>query len=55
MLPERLTGIDDTNRGQHYYLEEGDRCWFIGEYFAGKGYEGGGTNQLIFNLKCKPT
>jgi hypothetical protein len=55
LLPLRLTGIDDTNRGQHHYLEEGDRCWFIGEYFAYKGYQGGGTNQLIMNLKIKPT
>src|SRR5262249_14497162 len=27
----------------------------FGEYFAGKGYQGGGTNQLIFNFKCKPS
>lgn len=55
MLPDRLTLIDDTNRGDHPYLESGDRCFYFGEYFAGKSYKGGPTNQLVFNLKCKPT
>ncbi len=55
LLPDRLTWIDDTNRHQHIYLQPGDRCLFFGEYFAGKGYQGGGTNQLIFNFKCKPS
>jgi hypothetical protein len=55
LLPDRFTWIDDTNRGQHYYLEPGDRCMYFGEYFAGKGYQGGDTNQLIHNLKIKPT
>lgn len=55
MLPDRLTLIDDTNRGYHPYLETGDRCFYFGEYFAGKSYKGGPTNQLIFNYKCKPT
>lgn len=55
LLPDRLTWIDDTNRHQHVYLQPGDRCLFFGEYFAGKGYQGGGTNQLIFNFKCKPS
>lgn len=55
MLPDRLTLIDDTNRGDHPYLEPDDRCFYFGEYFAGKSYKGGPTNQLIFNFKCKPT
>ncbi len=55
MLPDRLTLIDETNRGDHPYLETGDRCFYFGEYFAGKSYKGGPTNQLIFNFKCKPT
>lgn len=55
MLPDRLTLIDDTNRGDHPYLEPGDRCFYFGEYFAGKSYKGGPTNQLVFNFKCKPT
>jgi hypothetical protein len=55
LLPSRVTSIDDTNRSDHRYLEAEDKCYFFGEYFAGKGYQGGGTNQLILNLKCKPT
>jgi hypothetical protein len=55
LLPERLTSIDETNREHHAFLEQGDRCFFFGEYFAYKGYQGGGTNQLIFNFKCKPS
>ena len=55
MLPDRLTWIDATNRDDHMFLREGDRCLFFGEYFSGKGYEGGGTNQLIFNFKTKPS
>lgn len=55
MLPDRLTQIDETNRGDHPFLEAGDRCFYFGEYFAGKSYKGGPTNQLVFNFKCKPT
>lgn len=55
MLPDRLTLIDETNRSDHPYLEAGDRCFYFGEYFAGKSYKGGPTNQLVFNFKCKPT
>jgi hypothetical protein len=55
LLPERLTSIDETNREHHAFLEPDDRCFFFGEYFAYKGYQGGGTNQLIFNFKCKPS
>lgn len=55
MLPDRLTWVDETNRAQHNFLGEGDRCCHFGEYFAYKGYQGGGTNQLIFNFKIKPS
>ena len=50
--PDRLTWIDETNRADHPYLRDADRCVFFAGYFAGKGYQGGGTNQLIFNFKC---
>jgi hypothetical protein len=53
--PDRVTWIDETNRDVHYFLKEGDRCLFFGEYFAEKGWEGGETNQLIHNLKIEPT
>jgi hypothetical protein len=55
LLLERLSSIDETNREQHVFLEQGDRCVFFGEYFTAQGHQGGGTNQLIFNFKCKPS
>jgi len=55
LLPNRLTRIDDLYRGDHSYLEKGDRCYFFGEYFTGKGFEGGFTNDLILNLKIEPS
>ncbi len=55
MLPERLTSIDDRNREHHIYLEPRDQCFFFGEYFAHQGYEGGVTNRLIINFKCRPS
>jgi predicted amidophosphoribosyltransferase len=54
-LPNRLTAIDETTRGDHYYLAEADRCFCFGEYFADQGFGHSPTNQLIFNYKCKPT
>lgn len=54
-LPERFTAIDETNRADHCYLEEADRCLFFGEYFSGQGFQGGATNQLIINFKAPPT
>lgn len=55
LLPDRLTWIDETGRDQHAFLQEGDRCLFFGEYFAGRGYQGGGTNQLMLNFKTLPS
>lgn len=54
-LPSRLTWIDETSRGSHYYLTDDDRCIYFGEYFGGQGFSGGPTNQLIFNFKAKPS
>ncbi len=55
LLPDRLSAIDETTRGQHIYLSDDDRCYYFGEYFAYKGYQGGSTNQLILNFKIKPS
>ena len=55
MLPSRLTAIDETTRSNHRFLGADDRCLYFSEYFTGKGYEGGATNQLIFNLKTPPS
>jgi hypothetical protein len=55
LLPERLTGIDETNRGTHYYLVEEDECLYFGEFYSWKGWSGGPTNQLIKNFKRTPS
>ncbi|WNN63375.1 hypothetical protein [Enterobacter hormaechei] len=47
----RLTQIDELIRGQHYYLEVGDLCYFFGEYTARQRAAFSETNQLIMNLK----
>jgi hypothetical protein len=54
-LPGRLTWIDETRRGQHAFLETGDRCLFLGEYCAGRGHQGGATNRLVLNFKTPPS
>lgn len=46
-----LTKIDELIRLDHWYLDEQDECYFIGEYTAGRGYTHSATNQLILNLK----
>jgi hypothetical protein len=53
-LAVRLSKIDETNRPDHYYLGEEDRCYFFGEYTAGKGWAHSETNGLISNFK-KPS
>ncbi len=47
----RLTRIDELIRDQHYHLEDGDLCYFFGEYTARQGAAYSETNQLIMNLK----
>ncbi len=50
-FPDRLTEIDELTRPDHYWLTDDDRCYFLGEYTARKGYSYSRTNQLILNFK----
>ncbi len=50
-FPKRFTRIDALTRPDHYYLEEGDHCYFLGEYTARKGFSHSATNKLIINFK----
>ncbi len=50
-FPRRATAVDELTRPDHYYLDEDDRCAFIGEYTARAGYQHSETNRLILNLK----
>ena len=47
----RLSKIDELTRGDHYYLEVTDQCYFLREYTARRGFSHSETNQLIINLK----
>ena len=50
-LPTKLSKVDSLHITDHEYLTDGDRCYFLGEYTAQKGYSFSPTNDLISNLK----
>ena len=50
-FPRRATAVDELTRPDHHYLTKVDRCAFIGECTARRGYQHSATNQLILNLK----
>jgi hypothetical protein len=47
--------IGELERADHYYLTEDDQCYFFGEYTARAGYSHSSTNQIIANIKKKPS
>ncbi len=47
--------IGELERSDHYYLTADDTCYFFGEYSAREGYNHSSTNQIIFNIKKKPS
>jgi len=51
----RLTQIDDTSRGDHYHLTADDACYYLYEYTSHRDYSFSATNNLISNLKKKPS
>lgn len=51
----RLSQIDETSRGDHYHLTAEDRCYYLYEYTSHRDYSFSATNQLISNLKKKPS
>jgi predicted amidophosphoribosyltransferase len=50
-LASRLQKIDELTRRDHSFLEDGDHCYYFGEYTARESYAYSATNQLIHNLK----
>jgi hypothetical protein len=54
-IPQRLLQIDETTVGEHFSLAASDLCYYVWEYSAGQRYDFSPTNQLIANLKIKPT
>lgn len=53
-FPSRFTQIDGLTRSDHHWLAEDDRCFFLGEYTARRGYAYSPTNNLILNFKKTP-
>lgn len=51
----RLSTIDQRSLPDHYFLNESDRCFYLMEYTAGKGYDFSKCNSLIKNLKKSPS
>ena len=51
----RLSEIDDSNREDHTRLLAEDTCLYLYEYTSGRDYSFSSTNNLINNLKKKPT
>jgi hypothetical protein len=54
-IPNKLLQIDETTVGQHFLLNSTDVCYHIWEYTRRGGFGASPTNQLIFNLKKKPS
>ncbi|WP_406871955.1 hypothetical protein WHT83_18125 [Aminobacter sp. P9b] len=51
----RLSLIDESNRDDHWRLTADDNCYYLFEYTSHRGYSFSSTNQLIANLKKKPS
>lgn len=47
----RSIQIDESLRSDHYYLEEDDVCFCLGEYQSGGGFHASDVNRLISNFK----
>ena len=47
--------LDDSMRSDHAYLTETVRCWCLAEYQSGASYRVSEVNQMIINLKCRPS
>ena len=49
--PIKLSVIDDSNRGDHAYLDADDVCYYLYEYTSGRDWRFSAANGLISNLK----
>ncbi len=47
--------VDETTVGEHFSLQPSDQCFYLWEYSARQRYDFSPTNQLIANLKIKPS
>jgi hypothetical protein len=54
-IPSNLSKIDETTVGRHFLLHPTDICYYIWEYTRRGGFSASPTNNLISNLKKKPS
>ena len=50
-MAKKLQRIDELLRMNHHYFDDGDACFFYGEYTAQRGHGFSKVNNLILNLK----
>ncbi len=51
----QIRKIGELERPDHWWLQPEHNCYFFGEYTSGAGYAHSSTNQIILNLKKKPS
>ena len=49
-----LTRIGPEQTGDYHYLDRSDRCYCLGHYHSGEGFEGLGLNRIVLDLKREP-
>jgi hypothetical protein len=54
-IPQKLWKIDDSTVSDHFFLDSTDQCFYIWEYAARKGYDFTPANNLVWNLKIRPS
>jgi hypothetical protein len=54
-IPSIVSKLDDTTVGQHFLLDPTDICYHIWEYTRRGGFNASPTNNLVSNLKKKPS
>jgi len=54
-IPDKLLRIDEVTAGDHFSLDATDTCFYVWEYAARRNFSAGPANQLIKNLKAKPS
>ena len=50
-MPTRFSKIDELTRPDHTFLEPEDECYYLGDYYAGRGFGYSPMNNLINNLR----
>ena len=49
-----LTRINPEQTVEYHYLDRSDRCYCLGFYHSGEGFDGLGLNRMVLDLKREP-